>query len=111
VLAGSAAYFLDLLKRGGTGGVLSLANVFPVECVRLYRAFAEGRSDEAEKLSQQLVDLNTKVSGTFGVAGVKASMDLVGYVGGVPRRPHKGLTTDERQGLQRELEKSGFLHP
>lgn len=109
VLAGSAAYFLDLLKRGGTGGVLSLANVFPVECVRLYRAFVEGRLDEAETLNAQLVDLNAKVSGTFGVAGVKASMDLVGFVGGVPRRPHKGLTAEERLGLKQELEKSGFL--
>jgi 4-hydroxy-2-oxoglutarate aldolase len=109
VLAGSAAYVLDLLKRGGSGGVLSLANVFPAECVRLYRAFVEGRLDEAEQLNRQLVDLNAKVSGTFGVAGVKAAMDLVGFVGGVPRRPHIGLTPEERQALKRELEQSGFL--
>jgi len=109
VLAGSAGYFLDLLKCGGTGGVLSLANVFPTECVKLHRAFVEGRLDEAERLNGQLVDLNTKVSGTFGVAGVKAAMERVGFTGGVPRRPHKGLTADERQGLRRELEKNGFL--
>ena len=109
VLAGSAAYFLDLLKRGGTGGVLSLANVFPAECARLHRAFVDGRLDEAEQLSRQLVELNTKVSGTFGVAGVKASMDLAGFVGGVPRRPHKGLTPEELQKLKGELTQSGFL--
>ncbi len=110
VLAGSAAYFLDLLKRGGSGGVLSLANVFPAKCARLYRAYVEGRLDEAEQLNRQLVELNTKVSGTFGVAGVKAAMDLAGLVGGVPRRPHKGLTPEERQGLKKELTQSGFLH-
>ncbi len=109
VLAGSAAYFLDLLKRGGSGGVLSLANVFPAECARLYRAFIEGRLEEAEQLNRQLVELNTKVSGTFGVAGVKAAMDLVGLVGGVPRRPHIGLTPEERQGLRQQLVQSGFL--
>jgi 4-hydroxy-2-oxoglutarate aldolase len=109
VLAGSAGYFLDLLKRGGSGGVLSLANVFPAECARLYRAFVDGRLEEAEQLSRQLVELNTKVSGSFGVAGVKAAMDLAGFSGGVPRRPHKGLTPEELQGLKKELAQSGFL--
>ena len=44
VLAGSANYFLDLLRAGGTGGVLSLANVFPDACARLYTLFREGKT-------------------------------------------------------------------
>ena len=111
VLAGSAGFFVDLLKRGGTGGVLSLANVFPVQCAQLYAAFVEGRLNEVETLNRQLVDLNTKVSGAFGVAGVKAAMDLVGYVGGVPRRPHRSLTSAELGALRTELQKSGFAVP
>ena len=109
VLAGSAGYFLDLLRNGGTGGVLSLANVFPAECVRLYDAFAEGRLADAEALSRQLVDLNQKVSGSFGVAGVKAAMSLAGFVGGVPRRPYRALGAEEISALERELKASGFL--
>ena len=104
VLAGSAGYFLDLLKNGGTGGVLSLANVFPEACARLYRAYCDGRLAEAEALDRQLVELNHKVSGTFGVAGVKAAMTLAGYTGGVMRRPHKALTADEVGSFRSELE-------
>jgi 4-hydroxy-2-oxoglutarate aldolase len=109
VLAGSAAFFLELLRGGGTGGVLSLANVFPEECVRLYRAHVEGQDQEADRLNALLVDLNTKVSGSFGVAGVKAAMDLAGYRGGEPRHPHLGLKPPELDQLRAALQASGLL--
>ena len=109
VLAGSASFFLELLRAGGTGGVLSLANVFPEECVRLYRAHAGGRAQEAERLNALLVELNSKVSGSFGVAGVKAAMDLAGYRGGEPRHPHLGLKPPELDQVRAALQASGLL--
>jgi 4-hydroxy-2-oxoglutarate aldolase len=109
VLAGSASFFLELLRAGGTGGVLSLANVFPEECVRLYRAHAGGRAQEAERLNELLVELNSKVSGSFGVAGVKAAMDLAGYRGGEPRHPHLGLKPPELDQVRAALQASGLL--
>ncbi len=109
VMAGSANYFLDLLKAGGAGGVLSLANVFPDDCVELYRAFAEGRLEEAEKLNEELVGLNREVSGTYGVAGVKAAMDLAGFTGGWPRKPIKALTASQGEDLRQALKERGFL--
>ncbi|HET6438080.1 MAG TPA: dihydrodipicolinate synthase family protein [Anaeromyxobacter sp.] len=109
VLAGSANYFTDLLRRGGTGGVLSLANVLPDACVALYEAARAGRRDEEERLDRLLVDLNTQVSGKYGVAGVKAAMTLCGFVGGAPRRPFLPLGAEEVSGLRGVLERSGLL--
>ena len=109
VLAGSANYFTDLLRRGGTGGVLSLANVLPGPCVALYEAVRAGRRDEEEHLDRLLIELNAKVSGTFGVAGVKAAMTLCGFVGGVPRRPFLPLGAEDVNGLRGVLERSGLL--
>lgn len=109
VLAGSASFFLELLKAGGIGGVLSLANVFPEDCVRLYRAFIDGREDEAQRINSLLVSLNKEVSGTYGVAGVKAAMDIVGYTGGSPRRPLRGLSEGQKEDLKKKLLASGFL--
>jgi 4-hydroxy-2-oxoglutarate aldolase len=109
VLAGSASYFTELLRRGGTGGVLSLANVLPDACVRLYDAFLAGRKDEVERLNRLLVELNAKVSGSYGVSGVKAAMTLCGFVGGVPRLPFLPLTAEEVSGLRGVLEGSGLL--
>ena len=109
VLAGSASYFLDLLSSGGTGGVLSLANVFPDASAALYQTFKKGLMQEAERMSEDLVNLNKQVSGTYGVAGVKAAMDLAGFVGGNPRKPIKGLTESQRAELKKALVDAGYL--
>lgn len=99
VLAGSANYFLDLLAAGGTGGVLSLANVYPEACAKLYKLYKAGRTKEAEELNTILVQLNKEVSGTYGVAGVKVAMDLCDYHGGEVRRPMPGLTGEQKETL------------
>lgn len=109
VLAGSAGFFLDLLKAGGVGGVLSLADVFPDACAALDRAFREGKIAEAEKRNGILLELNKQVSGAYGVAGVKAAMDLAGLCGGDPRRPLKGLTPEQKADLRKKLAESGLL--
>ena len=109
VMAGSAGYFFDLLDKGGTGGVLSLANVFPDDCAKLYKLYLEGKRAEAEELNKKLMDLNKKVSGSFGVPGVKFAMDLAGFAGGLPRRPLFGLTEEQKKTLEADLRASGFL--
>ncbi len=109
LLAGSANFFFDLLKAGGVGGVLSLANVFPDDCVALYRAFMEGNIKDAEKMHDDLVRLNKQVSGQYSVSGVKAAMDIAGFVGGDPRRPLKPCTLSQKEELRRALQESGHI--
>ncbi len=109
VLAGSAGYFFDLLEAGGTGGVLSLANVFPDKCAELYSLYTGGKTEEALKLKEEIVSLNKKVSGSYGVAGVKHAMELAGFSGGNPRRPLKYLTEDQKLFIEKDLRESGFL--
>ena len=101
VLAGSANYFMDLMKNGGAGGVLSLANIFPEACGKLYQLIKAGKTKEAEELDAILVNLNHAVSGSYGVAGVKAAMDFRGFAGGVPRRPLPGLTPEQHESLKK----------
>ena len=109
ILAGSAGFFFELLKAGGIGGVLSLANVFPDDCVALYSAFIGGRMKEAERLSDNLVSLNKQISGKYSVAGVKAAMNIAGFTGGDPRRPLKPLPETEKEVLKKELIESGYM--
>jgi 4-hydroxy-2-oxoglutarate aldolase len=109
VLAGSASYFYELLSMGGIGGIVSLANVIPEVCVRLYQAFIGRKKEVADELNERIVELNRQISGSFGVAGVKAAMDQTGFVGGLPRRPLIGLNSEDVGMIVSAIEDSGLL--
>lgn len=109
ILAGSANFFYPALQAGAKGGVLSLANVFPEDCCRLYRLFLEDRYDEAEKLNSRLVRLNKAVSSAWGVAGVKAAMEIVGFRAGEPRHPLQGLPDETKQNIRETMASEGFI--
>lgn len=109
LLAGSANFFFTGLLMGAVGGVLSLADAFPEPCCKLYDLGSKGQLEEGRDLQFQLMELNQKVSGKFGVAGVKAAMDFAGFYGGPPRAPLPPLTPDEKKKLRDDLIASGFL--
>lgn len=109
VLAGSAGIFFPALVAGASGGDMSLANFLPGPCCDLYDAFRSGDLDRARSLHHRLYTVNAGVSGSFGVAGVKAAMDLLGFRGGEPRKPLAALTTPQRETLRSLLAEEGFL--
>ena len=94
VLAGSANFFYPSLHLGAIGGILSLANSFPDICCELYHLYIKGRYNEARMLHFRIARLNTAVSGTYGVPGVKAAMNITGFRGGEPRHPLKPISDD-----------------
>ncbi len=109
VLAGGINFFYSSLHVGATGGVLSLANVVPDACVEIYDLFTRGIYDRARELSSGLIRLNQSISGTWGVAGVKAAMDLVGLRGGRPREPLMPVPTEAVAQIRQALTNEGFL--
>jgi 4-hydroxy-2-oxoglutarate aldolase len=109
VLAGSANFFYPCLHLGIPGGVISLTNALPDPCCELYRLFTEGRYDQARDLHFKLACLNQAVSGTWGVAGVKAAMDMMGFKGGSPRYPLKTVTNEGKEKIRRQIVNKGFL--
>jgi 4-hydroxy-2-oxoglutarate aldolase len=109
VLAGSAGFFLAGLAVGAVGGILALANVAPVQAIEIYRLFKEGRWDEAAELQRRMIPVNTAVTGRFGIAGLKAALDMLGYYGGPVRSPLLDLAEGERQALRETLVEGGIL--
>lgn len=87
VLAGSANNFFPALAAGAVGGDMTIANYLPELCCRLYSEFRKGNIEQARDLHLALYTINRVVSGTFGVAGIKAAMEIMGRCGGEPRRP------------------------
>jgi len=109
VLAGSAGFFFAGLTLGAVGGVLALANVAPQQSVDIYRLFKAGQWDEAAGLQRRMIPVNAAVTARFGIAGLKAGLDMLGYYGGPVRSPLLGLTESERQALRDVLAEGGVL--
>ena len=96
-LAGSASFLLASLTVGAVGGTMALANVLPFECTEIVRLFNASDLAQARVLQQRLLAPNHAVTARFGVAGLKAAIELFGYYGGDPRPPLLPLTPAERQ--------------
>jgi 4-hydroxy-2-oxoglutarate aldolase len=109
VLAGSANFFYPALHLGAAGGVLSLANILPGPCCELYGLFIQGRYNEAKNLHFRLARLNQAISGAWGVAGVKAAMDLAGFRGGEPRHPLKPVSEEDIRRIRDKMVSEGFI--
>ncbi len=87
VFAGSGSFLYPTLALGGVGGTLAVANILPELCVSLYDAVMEGNHQLAKELQHKLLAPNAAVTSRWGIAGLKAALDLLGYRGGLPRRP------------------------
>jgi 4-hydroxy-2-oxoglutarate aldolase len=87
VIAGSAPTVYASLCLGARGAILAAACVVPEMCVQLFEYARAGRHEDARRLQAQLTPLAKLVTTGFGVAGLKAAMDLAGFTGGDPRPP------------------------
>ena len=87
VLCGSAPVFYPALCVGAQGAILAVANCVPRVVLGLYEAFVAGDHVRARRLQEALTPLAVAVTSTWGVAGLKAAMDLAGLRGGDVRGP------------------------
>lgn len=108
VLAGSASFLLPALSVGAVGGTLALANIMPEECVAVLELFHAGRVAEARALQWRLLEPNHAVTSLFGIAGLKAALDYLGYFGGDPKEPLLPLEVGEREKLVAVLKSAGL---
>jgi len=87
VLVGSAGLLLGALAVGAVGCIPALGNVATPRIRELMSAFQRGELALAREVQAQLVEPNEVLAIRFGVAGVKAALDLVGLYGGPLRSP------------------------
>lgn len=99
LLAGNVKTFYCGLQCGAIGAVLSTASYLPEYCCRLYQLFIEKKYDEAEDLSNFLIDLSENTVGRLAVPGVKFGMDYRGFFGGSPRLPLLPISSEDRKQI------------
>ncbi|MBP1621360.1 MAG: hypothetical protein H6Q02_2127 [Acidobacteria bacterium] len=105
VLCGSAAAFSSELAAGAVGGILALGNALPEPLVELHRRHHAGDTAGALALQKAIIGPLRAIIGAFGIAGIKAAMDLRGLRGGPPRPPLQPLGAAALAELRTELDR------
>lgn len=109
VLTGSASGLLGALAVGAVGGVMALANIAAPQIARLIQYFEQGNLSEALAIQLQLIPANIAVTAHFGIPGLKAALDMLGYYGGPARSPLMTLPEADKANLRVILSEAGIL--
>lgn len=109
VLAGSATTLFQSLCAGVDGAVLALAALLPDECVQMVALVKQNNIAEARALQQKVTPLARSIGGGFGIAGLKAALDLLGFNGGLPRPPLRPASKHIVETIRGQLDALGVL--
>ncbi|MDY6818081.1 MAG: dihydrodipicolinate synthase family protein [Halobacteriales archaeon] len=104
LLVGSGGIYAPALDAGADGGVLALANIAPERASEIYSLHSEGNDEQARALNRELVELNTAVTGTYGIPGLKAAMRMRDAPVGQVRSPHQPVDADAEAALSELIE-------
>jgi 4-hydroxy-2-oxoglutarate aldolase len=104
VLTGNGTVLNEALNAGACGGILAVGCVAPAVCLAIFRAFQSGDADTAANLQAKLTPLAEAVTIRFGIGGLKAGLDMKGYVGGTVRAPLRAPDEEACAEIRRCLE-------
>lgn len=109
VMVGTGSALFPAMSIGAKGVIPALGNIAPRECVAIYDLFRAGQLEPARNLQLRLIRANAAVTSRWGVPGLKAALDELGYYGGLPRPPLMPLHDADRTKLREVLHEAELL--
>lgn len=106
---GSGALLYTALELGAAGGVVALGLLAPALCAKIVQAFRAGDTRTAGSVQERIAPVHKEIVAPYGARGVKAALELLGYVGGPPRPPLEPLPAKERAHVARVMQDAGLL--
>jgi 4-hydroxy-2-oxoglutarate aldolase len=106
VMIGNGTVFSEALQAGARGGILAVGCVVPEHCLEIYRAIRAEQIAHANALQEKLTPLARAVTKTYGIGGLKAALEIAGYVGGVVRAPLRRPSEEAHAEIERLLEQA-----
>jgi len=103
VLTGNGTVLQEALRAGACGGILAVGCVAPALCIAIFRAVKSGETERATGLQSRLTPLAQAVTTRFGIGGLKAALEMRGYVGGAVRAPLPVPDDEAREEIARLL--------
>ena len=93
---------------GAIGACLFFGNWAPHKCKRIIELTMAGRHAEAVKIQKSLIHADY-LGMTYGVAALKAGLNMLGFEATVPRSPTKPLPKEVEAELREAFEEAGIL--
>ena len=87
VMTGNGTVLRDALLAGASGAILAVGCAVPEICLEILRATQNGQNERATSLQEKLSPLAAAVTTKYGIGGLKAALDMNGYIGGAVRAP------------------------
>ncbi|CCQ97404.1 conserved hypothetical protein [[Clostridium] ultunense Esp] len=109
LLVGTASAWYPALTIGIKGSIMALANCSPKECIEVQEYFEEGNWEKSREIYERMFPVNKAVTATFGIAGLKYACDLLGFEGGLVRKPLLPLKGDEKAKVKEILVNAGVF--
>jgi 4-hydroxy-2-oxoglutarate aldolase len=111
LLTGNGAVFREALSAGAVGGILAVGCVAPALCIAILRAVNSGENETAARLQSKLTPLGEAVTVRFGIGGLKAALEMNGYIGGAVRAPLHAPDHEAREEIKRCLAEAQYQSP
>jgi len=109
MLAGSVGFFLGALAVGAVGCISALVNIAAQDTSKMVDCFRKGDLEQACDIQLRLIEPNYAVTSRFGVAGLKAAMEMQGFYGGPVRSPLLPISDEEKEELREILSRAKLL--
>ena len=108
VLTGNGTVLHEALRAGACGGILAVGCVAPALCIAIFQAVKSGHTELAARLQSRLTPLAQAVTTSFGIGGLKAALQMRGYVGGAVRAPLLAPNDEAREEIRGCLEEADY---
>ena len=108
VLSGNGTVFSTALENGARGAILAVGCVAAELCLEIYRLIEAGEGDKAAALQEKLTPLAMAVTKRYGIGGLKAAMDMIGFAGGAVRAPLKAASAEAQAEIAALLDELGI---
>ncbi|MGA2096251.1 MAG: dihydrodipicolinate synthase family protein [Candidatus Acidiferrum sp.] len=100
LLVGSASMMFPSLALGARGAILALGSGMPELCLAVFEAMQKSDLQRARELQSLIAPASKLIVAQCGIAGVKYTMDLGGYRGGIPRLPLLPLQEEQKKAIR-----------
>ncbi len=100
VLTGNGTVLREALGAGACGAILAVGCVAPELCLELFSSVQAGDHERSERLQAALTPLAAAVTTRFGIGGLKAALDMLGFAGGQVRAPLRAVDDKAREEIR-----------